>query len=64
MQKYPNGVESNVLNIKTLNKKNKRYNNKGPRYFEKLGHIKKKLRNFFLFESKRKHGKRFNNERK
>ena len=47
-----------------IDKKNKRYNNKGPRYFEKLGHIKKKLRNFFLFESKRKHGKRINHERK
>tara|TARA_R110001583_G_C5606633_1_gene404955 strand:+ start:226 stop:372 length:147 start_codon:yes stop_codon:yes gene_type:complete len=43
------------------NKKNKRFNNKGPRYFEKLAHLKKKLKHFFRLESKRKHGKRINN---
>jgi len=43
-----------------LNKKNKRYNNKGPRYFEKLGLLQKKLRNFFRKESKQKHGRKFN----
>jgi len=43
------------------NKKNKRYNNKGPRYFEKLAFMKKKLKCFFRLESKRKHGRKFNN---
>ena len=42
-------------------KKNKRYNNKGPRYWEKLSLVKKKLKYFFLKESKRKHGRKFNN---
>ena len=43
------------------NKKNKRYNNKGPRYFEKLALMQKKLQNFFRIESKRKYGRKFNN---
>tara|TARA_R100001244_G_scaffold70995_1_gene57461 strand:- start:490 stop:630 length:141 start_codon:yes stop_codon:yes gene_type:complete len=43
-----------------INKKNKRYNNKGPRYFEKLGHLKKKIKHFFRLESKRKLSRRIN----
>ena len=46
-----------------MNKKNKRYNNKGPRYFEKLALMQKKLLNFFRIESKRKHGRKFNHDR-
>jgi len=41
------------------NKKNKRYNNKGPKYFEKLGVLNKQIQNFFRIESKRKLGKKF-----
>jgi len=47
-----------------MNKKNKRYNNKGPRYWEKLSLVKKKLKYFFLKESKREHGKDFNHGKK
>jgi len=43
-----------------INKKNKGYNNKGPRYFDKLGHLKKKIQNFLRLESKRKRSKRIN----
>ena len=46
-----------------MNKKNKGYNNKGPRYFEKFGLLQKKLKGFFRLESKRKHGKRLNHGR-
>ena len=47
-----------------INKKNKGYRNKGPRYFEKLGHFKKKLKNFFIKESKRKLSRRMNHGQK
>jgi hypothetical protein len=43
-----------------IDKKNKGYTNKGPRYFEKLGYFKKKLKNFFIKESKRKLSRRMN----
>ena len=43
-----------------MNKKNKRYNNKGPRYLEKTNEFKKKLKNFFRLESKKKHGRKLN----
>lgn len=42
-----------------MNKKNKRFRNKDPRYFEKLSESKKKLKYFFLKESKAKLGKDF-----
>ena len=47
-----------------MNKKNKKYNNKGPKYFEKVNTFQKKLHNFFKLESKRKYGKRLTNERR
>ena len=45
-----------------MNKKNKRFRNKDPRYFEKLSESKKKLKYFFLKESKAKLGKDFKHE--
>jgi patatin-like phospholipase/acyl hydrolase len=42
-----------------MNKKNKGFRNKDPRYFEKLSESKKKLKYFFLKESKAKLGKDF-----
>tara|TARA_R100000951_G_scaffold78619_1_gene66380 strand:- start:7423 stop:7575 length:153 start_codon:yes stop_codon:yes gene_type:complete len=39
-----------------LKKKNKGFRNKDPRYFEKLAEAKKKLRWFFIKESKKKLG--------
>ena len=42
-----------------MNRKNKRFRNKDPRYFEKLSESKKKLKYFFLKESKAKLGKDF-----
>lgn len=40
-------------------KKNKGYRNKGPKYSDRLGHIKKKIQSFFRLESKNKHGRSF-----
>ena len=55
-------MERDIIIGKSLKtRKNKRYNNKGPRYWEKLSLVKKKLKYFFLKESKRKHGRKFNN---
>lgn len=45
-----------------MNKKNKKFRNKDPRYFEKLSESKKKLKYFFLKESKAKLGKDFKHE--
>ena len=47
-----------------INKKNKGYNNKGPKYFEKLTDYKKKIQNFFRNESKKKHGRKLNHGQK
>ena len=49
--------------MRKVNKKNKRFNNKGPKYFEKLNRFRKKVQNFFKKESKRKHGRKLNHGR-
>jgi hypothetical protein len=46
-----------------MKRKNKGFRNKDPRYFEKLGETKKKLKYFFLKESKAKLGKDFKHEK-
>jgi hypothetical protein len=40
-----------------LRKKKRAFYNKGPKYFEKNEKLKKKLKAFFIKESKIKHGK-------
>jgi len=40
-------------------RRNKGFRNKDPRYIKKIQELKKKLRYFYLKESKAKHGKEF-----
>jgi len=41
-----------------LQKKNKGFRNKDPRYLEKVNYFKKQLKRLFIREGKRKHGRK------